>query len=66
MPFELQLKEGDGWKTFHSGKSIGENLEVKFEPVTARFVGLSIAEGQDGPTIREFQMFARRVSKTPP
>ena len=57
--FELQAKQGEEWKTVHSGKGIGRQLEVKFEPVTARLVRLKITEGQGGPTIHEFQVFAR-------
>ncbi len=64
--FELQFKEGEQWKTFHSGKAIGDTLEVKFEPVTARFVRLNITEGQGGPTIGEFQLFAPRTGKSSP
>ena len=56
--FELQYKDGDQWKTFHSGKGIGKQREVKFAPVTARLVRLNITEGQGGPTINEFQLFA--------
>jgi hypothetical protein len=59
--FELQYKDGDRWKTFHSGKAIGKSLEVKFAPVTARIVRLNITEGQGGPTIQEFQLFAPRA-----
>ena len=55
--FELQFKEGDDWKTFFRGKAIGENLEVRFPPVTARQVRLNITEGDHGPTINEFQLF---------
>ena len=64
--FELQYKDGDGWKTFYSGNGIGERLEVTFEPVTARVVRLNITEGHGGPTIYEFQLFppdARSVPK---
>jgi alpha-L-fucosidase len=57
--FELQYKDGDEWKTFHSGKGIGKNLEVKFAPVTARIVRLNITEAQGGPTIFEFQLFSK-------
>jgi alpha-L-fucosidase len=64
--FELQYKDGDEWKTFHSGKAIGRNLEVKFAPVTARHVRLNITEGQGGPTIFEFQIFAPAARKTTP
>jgi len=62
--FELQYKDGDQWKTFYSGKTIGEQREVKFAPVTARSVRLNVTEGQGGPTIFEFQLFAPAASKT--
>ncbi|MBM4094404.1 MAG: hypothetical protein FJ276_34100 [Planctomycetes bacterium] len=64
--FELQAKDGDAWKTFHSGKAIGKQLNVKFDPVTARFVRLNITEGQGGPTIYEFQLFAPAARKNLP
>jgi len=64
--FELQYKDGDEWKTFHSGKAIGKNLEVKFAPVTARIVRLNITEGKGGPTIFEFQLFAPPARKPAP
>ena len=40
--FELQYQEGNDWKTFFKGKTIGKNREVKFAPVTARHVRLNI------------------------
>ncbi|NLX97247.1 MAG: alpha-L-fucosidase [Rhodopirellula sp.] len=64
--FELQRKDDDGWKTIHRGKSVGENLEVTFEPVTARVVRLNITDGEGGPTIREFHLFAPRANKASP
>lgn len=64
--FELQRKDDDGWKTVHSGKAVGENREVTFEPVTARVVRLNITDGEGGPTIREFHLFAPRANKTSP
>jgi len=63
--FELQSKDGEQWKTFHSGQAVGKQLEVKFAPVTARVVRLNITEGQGGPTIYEFQLFAPAARKTP-
>ena len=62
--FELQYRDGDEWKTFQSGKAIGPNLVVKFDPVTARVVRLNITDGQGGPTINEFQLFAPAAPKT--
>jgi len=61
--FELQYQDGSKWKTLHSGKGIGEDLEVKFAPVTARVVRLNITAGHGGPTIKEFQLFAPAVRR---
>jgi len=55
--FELQCKEGDGWRTFFRGAKIGDRLAVTFPPVTARFVRLSL-KTTEGPSIWEFQLFA--------
>ena len=57
--FELQTKEGDGWKTFYKGTTLGVNFQASFEPVTARFVRLNVLQASDGPTIWEFQLNAR-------
>lgn len=56
--FELQAKEGDAWKTFYRGTTIGEDFSAKFEPVKARVVRLNILKASEGPTIWEFQLFA--------
>jgi alpha-L-fucosidase len=61
--FELQCRDGDAWKTFHRGASIGENLEVKFAPVTARIVRLNIIENSGASSIDEFQVFAALAGK---
>jgi alpha-L-fucosidase len=60
--FELQYKDGDAWKTFYKGKSIGPEWSASFNPVTAQVVRLNILKATDGPTINEFQIFA---AKTP-
>ncbi|MBI5685239.1 MAG: hypothetical protein HZC54_09165 [Verrucomicrobia bacterium] len=59
--FELRYKSGDEWRTFHSGKAIGKNPDVKFNPVTTPIVRLNITEGRGGPTIFEFQLFTPRT-----
>lgn len=64
--FELQCKDGDQWRTFHRGQGIGPQREVQFAPVTARLVRLNITEGQGGPTIDEFQLFAPPARRTSP
>lgn len=55
--FELQAKDGEGWKTFFKGGAVGKKLDVKFDPVVVRVVRLAIV-GENGPTINEFQLFA--------
>jgi hypothetical protein len=55
--FELQYRNGGDWVTFFKGTTMGKDNEVKFDPVTAQHVRLNI-EGQGGPTINEFQLFA--------
>jgi alpha-L-fucosidase len=56
--FELQYKDGEEWKTFLEGTEVGKGYSKEFAPVTARFVRLNIPDATDGPTIREFQLFA--------
>ena len=52
--FELQVKEGDGWKTIMEGKGIGANFaSPKFPKVTASVFRLNILKASDGPTIDE-------------
>jgi len=55
--FELQRKDAGQWKPFATGKTIGPNLTMRFEPVTARYIRLNILRASIGPTIWEFQVF---------
>jgi len=55
--FELQYREGQQWKTFYQGTTLGEQFSATFNPVTARHVRLSVLDASDGPTITEFQLF---------
>ena len=57
--FELQHRDGEAWKTFHEGTTIGPNWTQSITPITAQHVRLSILEATDGPTIWEFQLFAK-------
>jgi alpha-L-fucosidase len=63
--FELQVKEGDRWQTFHKGTTIGESLSASFVPVTARHVRLNLLETTDGPSIWEFQLFGAEKHAEP-
>ena len=56
--FELQVKDGATWRTFHSGTTIGPGLSAEFAPVTGRHIRLNILDTTDGPSIWEFQLFA--------
>ena len=63
--FELQIKDGISWKTFYKGGLIGKRLEVKFDPINARIVRLSL-NSVKGPSIHEFDLFAPVANKTEP
>jgi alpha-L-fucosidase len=56
--FELQYKEGDEWRTFARGSTLGPDYSSQFEAVTSRHVRLNILKASDAPTIWEFQLFA--------
>jgi len=56
--FELQHRNDEQWRTFAQGTKIGKKLKLEFSPVTARHVRLNILNASEGPTIREFQLFA--------
>ena len=55
--FELQVREGEGWRTVARGTTLGDEREVKFPPVAARAVRLNILKATEGPTIWEFHLF---------
>ena len=63
--FDLQIKDGNDWKTFYKGGSIGKKLEVKFNPINARIVRLSL-NSVKGPSIYEFDVFAPVANKAVP
>ncbi len=56
--FTLERKEGDAWRAFARGTTIGERRVLKFPPVTARIVRLNLLRCTEGPSIWEFQLFA--------
>jgi alpha-L-fucosidase len=51
--FEFQYRAGAEWKTIFTGTTIGEELQQKFAPVTAREFRLNILNATEGPTINE-------------
>jgi alpha-L-fucosidase len=58
--FELQAKIDGQWKTFYAGTTLGDERRIKFDPVTAQVFRLNILEATEGPTIKEFQLFAEK------
>ena len=61
--FEIQVKEGQGWRTVARGTRVGPQRFVRFKPVTARVVRLNIVQATEGPTIWEFQLFPPEKKK---
>ena len=55
--FELQYLDGQTWKTFFRGTTIGPHWSQKLDTITARRVRLNITEAVEGPTLWEFQLF---------
>jgi alpha-L-fucosidase len=55
--FELQAKQGNVWRTFHRGTTIGEDFTLEFDPITAQFVRLQVMETTINPLVAEFQVF---------
>lgn len=55
--FELQFRDGQVWKTFLSGTTLGADFQVTFPPVQAREFRLNILSAKNGPTIQEIEWF---------
>lgn len=55
--FTLEYQDGNEWRVLHRGTSIGNNLRVTFNPVTAQHFRLNIHDATEGPTIYELQLF---------
>jgi len=55
--FELQYKEGQQWRTFYKGTTIGVQKRFSFPPIKAQNIRLNILEATAGPTITEFELF---------
>jgi alpha-L-fucosidase len=56
--FELQYFDGKAWQVFCQGTTIGPELSGAFAPITTQRVRLNILKATDGPTIREFRLYA--------
>jgi hypothetical protein len=55
--FELQFFDGNNWKNFFTGTTLGPEWSTVVTPITASRVRLNITKTTDGPTIREFQLY---------
>ena len=58
--YEIQVKDGEQWKTLAAGSKLGAECEVKFaSPVKGQVFRLNILEATDGPTIQQFELFSK-------
>jgi alpha-L-fucosidase len=55
--FAIERKDGDVWKEVARGTTIAGEKEIKFQPVTARYVRLNILKATEVPTIEEFDLY---------
>jgi len=55
--YELQYRDGTGWRTFLTGATLNANFEIKFPAVKARELRLNILSAKQGPTIQEIEWF---------
>ncbi|NQT53674.1 alpha-L-fucosidase [bacterium] len=55
--FALERREGEKWKAFARGTTLGDRKELAFPPITARHIRLNLLRCTDGPSIWEFQLF---------
>ncbi|MBO7683158.1 MAG: alpha-L-fucosidase [Kiritimatiellae bacterium] len=51
--WELQVPDGDGWKTVFAGGKVGAHFEQSFAPVTSRAVRIAVLDATEGPTFSE-------------
>lgn len=57
--FQLQARVNGQWETISFGGFIGRGRELSFEPVSTRFVRLTICEASGAPAISEIRLFER-------
>jgi hypothetical protein len=55
--FDLEAQVDGKWKKIAEGNTIGDGLQMEFEPVRARLFRLNIRRASDTPTLSEFQLF---------
>jgi len=56
--YQLEVREGDNWRTVAAGTTCGDRNVVKFDkPAKGRFFRLHILEASEVPTVGEFQLF---------
>jgi alpha-L-fucosidase len=55
--FDLEAQVDGKWKKIAEGKTIGDGLQMEFEPVRTRLFRLNIRQASDTPTLSEFQLF---------
>jgi alpha-L-fucosidase len=61
--FAVEYKDGQEWKAIFTSNAMGEDFRSDFPPVRARFVRLHILDSSGGPTITEFNLYAKNMAK---
>lgn len=52
--FALEYRDGNEWKAFHKGTTIGPDCLLTFTPIKAQVVRLNVLAATEGPTFWEF------------
>jgi alpha-L-fucosidase len=56
LSYELQYKDGEKWKTFHIGTTIGLRQEIKVKPVNSQYIRMVINSFSSTPQIYEIMV----------
>ncbi len=57
--FDLEAQVDGEWKKIAEGTTIGDGLNLSFQPVKAQLFRLNILKASDTPTLAEFQLFGK-------
>jgi len=55
--FTIEVKQGNEWREVARGTTIGADKEIVVDPVTARYVRLTVKQSANAININEFQVF---------
>ena len=61
--FKLEYEEGDVWKEITRGTTVGYNRILRFDPVSAKHIRLTIESSRLSPELSEVGLFKQSVSR---